>query len=110
VDFFIVFAWIGFDSLSYQIERGLFLRKLSRKTKKAPTQPPRGEESESLTPNPSPKGEGSRMKNDIQMCWDYSQPRITRIYTNDLKELYHHISRIKMLALFKLEKFDIIKN
>jgi len=50
------------------------------------------------------------MKNDIQMCWDYSQPRITRIYTNDLKELYHHISRIKMLALFKLEKFDIIKN
>ena len=50
-----------------------------------------------------------RMKNDIQMCWDYSQPRITQIYTNDLIELYNHISRIKMHTFFKLEKFDKIK-
>jgi hypothetical protein len=55
VVFFIVFAWIGFDSLSYQIERGLFLRKLSRTTeKKPPPSLPEGRRVKASPPTPGP--------------------------------------------------------
>jgi hypothetical protein len=48
--------------------KGLSLQ-INKERTKAPTRPPRGEEKvsekgKSLTPDPSPKGEGSRMKRE----------------------------------------------
>jgi len=60
----------------------------------------------------------TKIRKVMKKTWDYSQPRITRIYTNlwlgisqlnDFFRLFHHILRTKMLAFLKLEKFDKIK-
>jgi hypothetical protein len=59
VDFFIVFAWIGFDSLSYQIERGLFLRKLTGTgEKKPPPNLPEGRRVKASPPTPLQRARG----------------------------------------------------